>query len=110
MEKKTYPTPRGSAANKAKQKYNKEHYSRVSLNLTKEYHYYLKFLAEEAGQSLNAWIIEACEDRAEHRHDEENSQDWARLIEWLQAKNHSSEDIVNCLYFTCSGKDLDSSN
>ncbi len=110
MEKKSYPTPRGSAANKAKQKYNKEHYSRVSLNLTKEYHYYLKCLAEESGQSLNAWILRACEDRADHRYDEYNGHDWARLIEWLQSQNMSPTDIVNCIYFTCSGKNLSSSN
>ena len=106
MEKKTYPTPRGVAANKAKQKYNKEHYSRISVNVSKEYHYYLKLLAKEAGQSLNAWILKAIEDRADNRYNETASQDYARLIEWMRENKRPDSEIIDLLYFTSSGEHL----
>lgn len=106
MEKKSYPTPRGPAANKAKQKYNKEHYSRISVNVSKDYHYYLKLLANESGQSLNSWVLKAIEDRAENRYNESSSQDYARLIEWMRKNGHPDSEIVDLLYYTCSGENL----
>lgn len=104
MEKRAYPTPRGAAANKAKQKYNKEHYSHISFNVSKEYHLYLKLLAKEAGQSLNAWILKAVEDRAENRQAETQEHDWGKLIEWLSAKGCSDAEILDCIYFISSGE------
>ena len=49
-EKKTYPTPRGDAANRAKQKYNRKSYDRMELILPKGKKDELKEFAK-----MNGW-------------------------------------------------------
>jgi len=62
-EKKTYPTPRGDAANRAKQKYNRKSYDRMELILPKGKKDELKEFAKMHGyKSVNNMVITALEE------------------------------------------------
>ena len=70
-EKKTYPTPRGDAANRAKQKYNRKSYDRMELILPKGKKDELKEFAKTHGyKSVNNMVITALEDLMEREGDE----------------------------------------
>lgn len=70
-EKKTYPTPRGDAANRAKQKYNRKSYDRMELILPKGKKDELKEFAKTHGyKSVNNMVITALEELMEREGDE----------------------------------------
>ncbi len=57
--KKTYKTPRGPAANRAKQKYNAAHYVRVAFDVTPDFKQIIKDHATGRGESVNGFIKRA---------------------------------------------------
>lgn len=62
-EKKTYPTPRGDAANRAKLKYNRKSYDRMELILPKGKKDELKDYAKTHGfKSVNNMVITALDE------------------------------------------------
>ena len=62
-EKKSYPTPRGEAANRAKIKYNRKTYDRMELLLPKGKKDELKEYAKQNGyKSVNNMVITAVDD------------------------------------------------
>lgn len=70
-EKKTYPTPRGDAANRAKLKYNRKSYDRMELILPKGKKDELKEFAKTHGyKSVNNMVITALEELMEREGDE----------------------------------------
>lgn len=48
---------------RATAKYKKEHYSRIPLEVTKEYHEKLKEIAKSEGVSVNGFIKEAIDEK-----------------------------------------------
>ena len=53
----------GTAATKAKNKYNAENYERISLSVPKGTKEKYKAIAETNGKSLNQFIIDCVEDK-----------------------------------------------
>ena len=53
----------GTAATKAKNKYNAENYERISLSVPKEKKEKYKAIAETNGKSLNQFIIDCVEEK-----------------------------------------------
>ena len=53
--------------------------------------------AKNANMSVNAYILEAIEEKNENVKDEIPSELLPNLIEWLKEHGHSAEEIVDCL-------------
>ena len=58
-KKKKYPTPRGDAANRAKNKYRSNNYDQFALLLPKGEKEKYKAAADAAGEPLSSWIFDA---------------------------------------------------
>lgn len=63
MDKKEYKTT--EAQRKASVKWQKEHYSRIPLDVSPEYHKQLKEVAKNKGMTLGAYIKEAIAEKME---------------------------------------------
>ena len=63
--KKTYKTPRGPAANKAKQKYNSAHYCRVAFDVSADVKKRIQEHAAGRGESVNSFIKRAVNSQIE---------------------------------------------
>lgn len=65
-EEKKYPTPRGSAANKAKAKYNAKAYDQMMVNVPKGQRAVIDAAAAEQGyKSRNEFIMAAIQEKIE---------------------------------------------
>lgn len=82
---------------KYKQEFAKAKYSRVPLDVTKEYHEYIKEVARSQGMSLTAYIKEAIEEKAANVKDEIPERIIPNAIEWLKSHGHTDQDIVDFL-------------
>lgn len=82
---------------KYKQEYAKNKYSRVPLDVSKEYHEYIKEVAKEKGMSLTAYIKEAIEEKAANVKDEIPEGVIPKAMDWLKDHGHSDEEIVDFL-------------
>ena len=60
----------GKTSAAVKNKYNSKAYDRVALSLKKGYKEVLQEHAKKAGQSLNAYITQACDERIERERTE----------------------------------------
>lgn len=80
---------------KYKQEYAKNNYSRVPLDVTKEYHAYIKEVAKSHGMTLTAYIKEAIEEKAANVKDEIPEKVIENAIEWLRSHNHTDEEIID---------------
>ena len=88
---------------KYKQDFAKKNYSRVPLDVPKEYHEYLKELAKANNMSLTAFIKEAIEEKAQNVKDELPPEVLPKAMKWLEDHGHTNEEIVDFLQF-CSMK------
>lgn len=82
---------------KYKQKFAKNKYSRVPLDVSKEYHEYIKEVAKESGMTLTAYIKEAIEEKVANAKDEIPEGIIPRAMDWLKDHGHSDEEIVDFL-------------
>ena len=86
-------------------KYKKENQSRIPLDVSKEYHMYLKGVAKAAGMPLNSFIKEAVEEKCNNVKYEIPSNVIANLMKWLKEHGHDDKDIVDCLRSLSSEKE-----
>lgn len=84
---------------KYKQDFAKKNYSRVPLDVPKEYHEYLKELAKASGMSLTAYIKQAIEEKAQNVNEEIPPELYANLKQWLLNHGHSLEDYLDCVMY-----------
>ena len=84
---------------KYKQDFAKKNYSRVPLDVSKEYHEYLKALAQANGMSLTAFIKLAIEEKAQNAKDEIPAEYITNLKTWLLDHGHTLEDYLDCLQY-----------
>ena len=87
------------AQKKASIKWQKNNYSRIPLDVPKEYHEYLKARAKADGKTLGGWIKEAIELKANYNPDEIPPEIITNSINWLKNHNHTDEDITDFLTF-----------
>ena len=78
-------------------RYKAKTYSRIPLDVKKEYHEYLKGIAQEHGMSLNGFIKEAIDEKCNHVKDEIPQNVITNLMEWLKNNGHSDSEIVDCI-------------
>ena len=109
-------TPKTSEAQRrAAVKWRKENYSRIPLDVKKEYHEFLKERAQEDGQTLGAWIKDAIEKKLNGPETSETATkdtapDLAKFIEYCASKrdiislnklqkiaDHFNMDIEKCV-------------
>ena len=88
-----------AAQARATAKYKKANYSRIPLDVPKEYHEYLKARAKQDGQSVNAWIKQAIDERAENKAEDIPTAIVERLKTWMLEHGHSEQDFIECLQF-----------
>ena len=88
---------------KATAKYKKNKYSRIPLDVPKEYHEYIKARAKQDGQSVNSWIKQAIDERAERVAEEIPPEVVQNLKSWLLNNGHTLDDFLDCLQYL--GKD-----
>ena len=91
--------PVSQAQIKAVAKYKKDKYSRIPLDVPKEYHEYIKARAEQDGQSVNAWIKQAIDQRAQNVSEEIPPDVITNLKEWLLNHGHTLEDYIDCIQY-----------
>lgn len=60
---KKYPTPRGDAATKAKNKYRDENYDRIELAVPKNVKTKIKEIAKKTGNSINSYALAAISEK-----------------------------------------------
>ena len=97
MEEKKLKTT--EAHRKANIKWQKENYSRIPLDVPKEYHIYLKARAQADGQTLGAWIKQAIEARAQNVSEEIPPEVFKNLKEWLLNHGHTIEEYLDCIQY-----------
>ena len=88
---------------KYKQDFAKKNYSRVPLDVPKEYHEYIKEVAKAQGMTLTAYIKEAIEEKATKEKDDIPDKVIANAIDWLKSHNHSDDEILD--FMKTIGKD-----
>lgn len=82
---------------KASAKYRDKTYSRIPLDVRKEYHEYVKIKAKEFGMSVNGFIKQAIDEKCEGVKDELPQELIPNLMKWLEEHGHSESDIVDCI-------------
>lgn len=82
---------------KYKQEFAKNKYSRVPLDVSKEYHEYIKEVAKAQGMTLTAYIKEAIEEKSQNVKDEIPEGVILNAMNWLKEHGHSDDDIVDFL-------------
>ena len=87
------------AHRRANIKWQKENYSRIPLDVPKEYHEYLKGVAKACGMSLNGYIKEAIEEKAQNVKEELPPEILPRAMKWLEDHGHSPDEIVDFVQF-----------
>ena len=95
MEEKKLKTT--EAQRRASIKWQKENYSRIPLDVPKEYHLYLKEKAKADGKTLGAWIKEAIELKAGFNEGEIMPEVVSKAIDWLENHGHNEEDVLDFL-------------
>lgn len=78
-------------------RYKAKNYSRIPLDVKKEYHEYLKGIAQEHGMSVNGFIKEAIDEKCNNVKDDIPPEVITNLMEWLKNHGHSDSDIVDCI-------------
>ena len=78
-------------------RYKAKAYSRIPLDVKKEYHEYLKGVAQEHGMSVNGFIKEAIDEKCNNVKDEIPPEVINNLMEWLKNHDHSDAEIVDCI-------------
>ena len=84
---------------KYKQDFAKKNYSRVPLDVSKEYHEYLKGLAKASGMSLTAFIKQAIDEKAQNVKEEVPPEIYTNLKQWLLNHGHTLEDYLDCVKY-----------
>ena len=84
---------------KAVTKYKEKTYSRIPLDVKKEYHEYLKGVAQEHGMSVNGFIKEAIDEKCNNVKDEIPEGLIQNLMAWLRDHGHTDADIVDCIEY-----------
>lgn len=87
------------ARRKANMKWQKENYSRIPLDVPKEYHTYLKGVAAAAGMSLNGFIKEAIEEKCQNVKDELPPEILPNAMKWLKDHGYSDEEIMDFIQY-----------
>ena len=87
------------AQKRATAKYKAANYSRIPLDVPREFHEYIKARAKQDGQSVNAWIKQAIEERAEGAAENIQPAIVYRLKTWLDEHGHTEQDFIDCLQF-----------
>ena len=80
-------------------KWQKANYSRIPLDVPKEYHIYLKGVAAAAGMSLNGFIKEAIEEKCQNVKEELPPEILPNAMKWLKEHNHTAEEIIDFIKF-----------
>jgi len=89
--------PASKAQIKATTKYKEKAYSRIPLDVKKEYHEYLKGVAKEHGMSVNGFIKEAIDEKCANVKDELPTTLIPNLMAWLKEHGHSDEEVLDCI-------------
>ena len=79
-------------------RYKRENQSRIPLDVSKEYHIYLKGVAASAGMPLNSFIKQAVEEKCNNVKDEIPPEVISNLIKWLKDHGHDDNDVADCLH------------
>lgn len=87
------------AHRKASVKWQKNNYSRIPLDVRKEYHEYLKARAASEGMTLGAWIKDAIERKATCAEDEIPDNLLNKAFQWLKDHGHSDSEILDFLQY-----------
>lgn len=90
------------ARRKANMKWQKENYSRIPLDVPKEYHVYLKGVAAAAGMSLNGFIKQAIEEKCDNVKEELPPEILPNAMKWLKEHGHTDEEVVD--FIKCLGE------
>lgn len=80
-----------------KLEFAKQKYSRIPLDVPKEYHEYIKSVAQSLGMTLNGFIKEAISEKVENMNEEIPPEFFIRLREWFLEHGHTIEDYNDCL-------------
>ena len=91
--------PTTKAQQEAVARYKAKKYSRIPLDVPKEYHEYLKARASQDGQSVNAWIKQAIDERAENVAENIPPEVIKNLKQWLLNHGHNEDDFIDCLKY-----------
>ncbi len=91
-------TPEGIEKKRAyNERYKRERQSRIPLDVSKEYHIYLKGVAASAGMPLNSFIKQAVEEKCNNIKDEIPPQVIPNLMRWLKDHGHNEKEVADCL-------------
>lgn len=99
MDEKKLKT--SEAHRRANIKWQKANYSRIPLDVPKEYHVYLKGVAASAGMSLNGFIKEAIEEKCQNVKDELPPEILPNAMKWLKEHGHTDDEIID--FIKCLG-------
>ena len=91
--------PTSKAQQQAVARYKAKNYSRIPLDVPKEYHEYLKTRAKQDGQSVNAWIKQAIDERAQNVAENIPPELYTRLKRWLLEHGHTLDDYLECVQY-----------
>lgn len=87
------------AQQRATAKYKRENYSRIPLDVPKEYHEYIKARAKQDGQTVNAWIKQAMEERAQNVSEEIPPDVIKNIKQWMLEHGHTLDDYMDLLKY-----------
>ena len=91
--------PTSKAQQQAVVRYKAKNYSRIPLDVPKEYHEYLKARAKQDGQSVNAWIKQAIDERAENVAENIPPEVITNLKQWLLEHGHNMDEVMDCIIY-----------
>ena len=92
--------PASKAQLRATTKYKEKNYSRIPLDVQKEYHEYIKGIAKAHNKSVNGLIKEAIEEKLERIDGDPVPNNLIKnLIEWLKKTNHTDKEITDCIKY-----------
>lgn len=69
----------------------------IKIRMSKPYKDIVKQKASEAGMSVNAYVMEAIEEKIDNVKDEIPGDIFENLMDWLKREGHTDEEITDCL-------------
>ena len=80
-------------------------FSQITIDVLKQYHEYLKGVAEVQGLTVNEFIEEAIDEKLQNVKDELPPSLVPNLVKWLKAHDHTEQEIVDCIMHLADEED-----
>ena len=80
-------------------------FSQITIEVVKQYHEFLKGIAEVEGMTVNEFIEEAIDEKLQNVKDELSPSLVPNLVKWLKAHGHIEEEIVDCIMHLADEED-----